>query len=456
MNRITQPAGETDAFFATPVEMPGGFKKAVGVVQVAMGNLGFLHRKIYNVLLANAYEGLGKNRAQFTIPVATLAEFAGFNSRDYQLVYDHCRELMQTEVQTLDFDTKAHDGKTRRKRGATTLIADFDVIEGGTIQYGFSRKMAELLYEPEKFIWMTLSAQNRFDSKYELNLFENCLRYFGTGSTGFKDVSEWRDLLGATEPTYDEFKRLNSLVLKPAAKGVNSKSGILVDPQFERIKRKVARIKFTVRANPQQSLLDHKEHARIRGTAAYQTAVAMGVEEVVVIHHIETHGEQYVAEVIDYVKAKKPKNRAAYLAHALRAGYGVKTPEERQRLAQAAIKASEARASRTAAAKQEAERKALEAEFRAHRQARTQAILASKSDRERASVVAETLQRLSGPVMRSHADAWKKLDCDPARIGELGIAARAVIGGKLAEVVLSQWGEPGDVDIEVFGGSEAG
>ena len=454
MNQIIPAPADNDEFFSSSVEVPDGFKKAVGVVQVAMGKLGLLHRKIYNVLLANAYEGLGKNRAQFTIPVATLAEFAGFNSRDYQLVYDHCRELMQTEVQTLDFDNKAKGGKTRKKRGATTLIADFDVIEGGTIQYGFSRKMAGLLYEPEKFIWMALSAQNRFDSKYELNLFENCLRYIGTGSTGFKDVSEWRDLLGATEPTYNEFKRLNSLVLKPATKGVNDKSGILVDPQFERDKRKVARIKFSVRENPQLSLLDYKEQSRMRETAAYKAAVAMGVEEVVVIHYIEAKGEHYVAEAIEYVKDKNPKNPAAYLAHAIRSGYGEKTQEERQRIAEAQTKASAIKAARAEAAQQEADRKTLELHFREHRQMRTEAILASMSDGEWSSVVVDTLELLKGPYMRSHVKAWKDLDCDPKRVSELGVVGRALVGGKLSEVVLTRWGDPADNDLEAFKSQE--
>ena len=219
--------------------------------QAAVGQV-----KITWQCLANAYEGLGEGRTQFSIPASMMAELAGFESNNYQVIYDHCRELMQTEVLTVDFDKRRKGrGGANRRRGGTTLVADFDVIEGGTITYSFSPKMAQLLHEPEQYIWMALSAQSKFSSKYELSLFENCIRYIGVQTTGFKDVEDWRAVLGAEDPTYDQFKDFNKKVLKPAIQGVNSKSGIIVDPEFEREKRRVARIKFNVREDPQLSLL---------------------------------------------------------------------------------------------------------------------------------------------------------------------------------------------------------
>ncbi len=447
MNQVIPASVADDEFFGPVVEVPDGFKKAVGVVQVAMGQLGFLHRKIYNVLLANAYEGLGQGTTQFTIPVAILAEFAGFNSRDYQMVYDHCRELMQTEVQTIDFDDKSKGKRKRRKRGGTTLIADFDVIEGGTVQYGFSRKMAGILHEPEQYIWMTLSAQNRFDSKYELSLFENCIRYIGTGSTGFKDVSEWRELLGANEPTYDEFKRLNSLVLKPATKGVNEKSGILIQPEFERERRKVARIRFGVAENPQPSLLDYKNHSVIRATDAYEQARAIGVEDVVIIHFFETKGEQYVAEAIEYMNAKKPKDKAAYLAHTLRAGYGEKTPDERRTVAEAKERAKLLRAKREAEAAAEQGRQEIVARFKAHQEARFEELADDRSDIEIAELGAAVMGAL--PDMPQYRRRWRELGqkytaLDMDKLTDSTIYRYVRLEG------LKRWGEKTDIDQEAF------
>ena len=72
-------AAQHEEFFH-PADVPDSFKKAIGVVQVAMGKLGFLHRKLYNVMLANAYEGLGQGRMQFSIPASMMAELAGLDS----------------------------------------------------------------------------------------------------------------------------------------------------------------------------------------------------------------------------------------------------------------------------------------------------------------------------------------------------------------------------------------
>ncbi|MGB1207650.1 MAG: replication initiation protein, partial [Paracoccaceae bacterium] len=340
-------AAQHEEFFH-PADVPDSFKKAIGVVQVAMGKLGFLHRKLYNVMLANAYEGLGQGRMQFSIPASMMAELAGFDSNNYQVLYDHCRELMQTEVLTVDFDKRQKGtGRRRtRRRGGTTLLADFDVVEGGVISYSFSPKMAQLLHEPDQYIWMALSVQSKFSSKYELSLFENCIRYIGVKTTGFKDVADWRSVLGAEDPTYDQFKDFNKKVLKPAIQGVNSKSGIIIDPEFEREKRRVARIKFNVREDPQLSLLDHRAHSQIRQTDAYKAVRAVGLDDVVAIHFIETKGEEAVCEAVAYVREKAPKNPGGYLISALKSGYGQKTLADRERQA-----LSEARAAERAAAR---------------------------------------------------------------------------------------------------------
>lgn len=441
----TDLVADTDqsAFFAPP-DVPDSFKKAIGVVQVAMGKLGFLHRKLYNVMLANAYEGLGAGRTQFSIPASMMAELAGFESNNYQVIYDHCRELMQTEVLTVDFDKRQKGrGGGNRRRGGTTLVADFDVIEGGTITYSFSPKMAQLLHEPEQYIWMALSAQSKFSSKYELSLFENCIRYIGVQTTGFKDVEDWRAVLGAEDPTYDQFKDFNKKVLKPAIQGVNSKSGIIVDPEFEREKRRVARIKFNVREDPQLSLLEYREHSKIRETDAYAAVRDIGLQDVVAIHFIETKGEEAVLEAVAYVLDKKPKNPTGYLVHALKSGYGEKTPEERERAAEAEKRAIEAQEVERAQRAQEA----LERRFRAHQEARVKAILADLSTEEREAVRQAVSEDIPIPAV---AQQWDAVGRDLDRIGELKRAAKGIMLSRLKDAVLSGWGTAQDRDMARF------
>lgn len=363
MPENTLPA-TSDADFFQPTDIPEAFKKAVGVVQVAMGDLGLLHRKCYNVALANAYEGLGQRKLTFRMPIAMVAEWCEFNSNNYKALYDVFEELRKTQVKSITFDEKNLDkkGRPRKAVGSDGLLAGFKIIENGMIEYSFTNQMAQILYEPEQYIWMSLAVQNRFSSKYELNLFENCIRYVGAGTTGYKSVQDWRSVLGATEGTYDEFKRLNTMVLKPATNGVNSKSGILVEPEFEREKRKVARIKFKVAENPQMQLLDHKEHSKIRATETFKRARELGLKDVEAIYWIENKGEQYLIETIAYVEAKKPKqNPTGYLVNALKNGYGEKSPEQRQEEAETQKRVGEAKKQREATKK--IFRKAIECRY---------------------------------------------------------------------------------------------
>ena len=328
-------ASSTQAEFFQPTDIPESFKKAVGVIQVAMGDLGLLHRKCYNVALANAYEGLGQGKLTFRMPISMVAEWCDFNSHNYKALYDVFEELRKTQVKSITFDKRIEGkGRPRKSVGSDGLLAGFEIIEGGVIEYSFTPKMATILYDPDQYIWMSLAVQNKFSSKYELNLFENCIRYVGVGTTGFKDVADWRGLLGAKEDTYNEFKRLNTMVLKPATKGINEKSGIIIEPEFEREKRRIARIKFKVSENPQMQLLDYKEHGRIRETEAFKSARSIGLKDVEGIYWVETKGERYVSEAVIYVKERNPKNPVAYLVQALKEGYGEKSPEQREKEAE--------------------------------------------------------------------------------------------------------------------------
>jgi len=434
--------------FYHPAGIPDGFKKAVGVVQVAMGKLGFLHRKLANVLLCNAYEGLGEGKLNFAIQVSSLAELAGFDSRDYQSIYDHCRDLLETTVEFIDFDDRSSGKrKPRRRRGATSLISDFAVTEGGLVTYSYSREMARKLHEPEQYIWMALAVQKRFSSKYELNLFENCIRYVRTGSTGFKDVNDWRALLGAIEPVYDEFKYFNKKVIKEASQGVNDKAGLIVEPEFEREKRKVARIRFSVRENPQASLFEYAAHSKMRALPVYKDAKDLGLKDVEVFYWIEKHGDNYVEDAVAYVQPRAAENPAAYLITALKNGYGQLSPAERESAVKAQQRAIEAKAALHAQEEAEKAQEVLERRFRAHQGLRVREILADLSTEDFEAVRQAISKDIPIPAV---AQQWDAIDRDLDRIDQLKRASRSIMTTRLTETVLDKWGSEVDRDIEAF------
>jgi len=434
--------------FFDPPEIPDAFKKAVGVVQVAMGKLGFLHRKIYNVMLANAHAGLSEGKTSFTIRTSDLAEMAGFNSNDFKQVYDACERLLDVDVQFFAFDFHGGEKKKRqRRRGLTRLLAGFSYSEGGIVTYSYAQEMCDLLGDPKQYIWMSLKVQNRFSSKYELNLFENCMRYVNVGSTGFKEIAEWRALLGAEDPSYDTFKSLNRSVIKPAVQGVNDKSGILVSPEYQREKRKITKLKFSVTENLQMSLLDHQEHDRIRATKAYTQVTDFGLKDVEAIYWIEAKGEAYVQDTLDYVKGRKAlKNPTGYMITALKEGYAEKSPEERRKAEAALKRAEDARKRREAEEGLEAETKALQVSFAQRVRERANIIIAGLSDLERAELRAISKGAL--PSIATIRERFEKIGGDYNRLSDS--KGDNLIKGYIAREALKKWGNPQDWDIHAY------
>ncbi len=78
-------------------------------------------------------------------------------------------------------------------------------------------------------------------------LYENCVRYREVGSTGWMAIEVFRQLLGCDgQTTYDEFKRLNDQVIKPAVREVNETSDIEVTPEYKRQSRKVQSVRMKI------------------------------------------------------------------------------------------------------------------------------------------------------------------------------------------------------------------
>ena len=352
-------------------------------------------------------------------------------------------------VKSITFDkAEAKRGRKRRRIGGDGLLSSFALIEGGIIEYSFSEAMAEILHEPDQFIWMSLSVQNKFSRKYELSLFENCIRYVNIGSTGFKSVDDWRQILGVTEGTYDQFKHLNQLVLKPAAKGVNAVSGITVEPEFEREKRRVARIKYNVRENEQMSLLEHRKHAQWRSRDVFGRAKAMGLKEVEIFYWLESKGEEYLDEVLDYVAEKKPKkNVSGYLADGLRKGWGVKSPAERSKEKEASKRALERQVEYDAKKVAERAEETLAVQFLTHQQVRIEALLKDISDQDLADITAEMSDDIAIPAV---AQKWAAIGNDISRMVELPKMVHRTMFDRLKKSVLGRWGDEDDLDFEAY------
>lgn len=154
-----------------------------------------------------------------------------------------------------------------------------------------------------------------------------------------------------------------------------------------------------------------------------------------------------MSDAVTYVLEKKPKKATAYLVSALKQGFAEKSPEERKKEEEAQKRGLEFKAQREAQEKAEKLKAALQSKFRDHQKARVQDLLKKLSPEDLAFVI----EAISSEIpIRAVAVEWEKLGRDPFRLSEATKSTRAIIGVKLAEIVLQKWGNKLDNSIEEF------
>lgn len=231
-------------------------KKHVAAIHIN-NRLTLTQRKASNVLLYNAYESLLTARVH-RIRVKDLAEAIGFNTHNL----DPLKEALKTLARTvLEWNILDEDGH-QEEWGATTLLAQA-VIKSGYCVYAYSPELCEKLYRPEIYALLNLSIQRKFSSSYALALYENCLRYRRVGTTGWIGLDILKRLLGISDADgyYQDFRKFNDKVIKPAVRQVNDTSDLLLEVDYQRDRRKVSAVRFRVSDNPQMLLFSQRQAA---------------------------------------------------------------------------------------------------------------------------------------------------------------------------------------------------
>lgn len=303
----------------TPIPTQTEVKKHVATVHVS-GELSLLERKIVNVLLLNAYDDL-LTRKTHKIPVGILSTMLGFDSKNTDALKRALLKVMSTPV---SFDL-LHDGGNSGWE-ASPLIG-YASIRSGVCSYEYSDWLARKLANPEIYTLININVQKQFGGGYSLALYENCLRFKRTGSTGWISVETWRRLFGAEASTYDEFKHFNGEVIKKSVKEINTVSNITVTPEYKREARRVTQIRFLVEENPQKSMLDagDDEQAKIRNSETFKRLTAIGIGDRLAISWMQQEPEraqQTAAYVEDKARRKQIKGAPGGYARTVFEGGG--------------------------------------------------------------------------------------------------------------------------------------
>ena len=218
------------------------FIKASPAIQI-QSKITHLQRRVWNVLLANAYDEL-PNQDIHRVSVAELAKSLGFNSHNEEYLKETLEALVDCIVKWNVL------GKDKKERwGVAALLASAE-IEKGICTYSFAAHLRYKLYNPRIYTKLNLRLQNRFTSRYALILWEICFDYFDTarnhGETPFIPLDTFKELMGIALDDYPTFKTLNQRVIKPAIKEINELTDFFVEVEQKRVGRRIGELKFKI------------------------------------------------------------------------------------------------------------------------------------------------------------------------------------------------------------------
>jgi plasmid replication initiation protein len=297
-------------------------KKHVAAVRVGEV-IGLLGRKTWNVLLLNAYDNL-LSQDYHRIKVSDLCDIIGCNTGNYKYIDTILDELSTTKIKWDIGGGCREKGVWLKNNVRTAMLASAEIVDG-VIVYEFSRKLSKYLYNPEIYQKINIAQQRLFKSASSLALWENSIRFINVGSTGLSDLQEWRELLGATAKTYDQFKDFNKFVIAPSVKEINKVSSIEVQPYFKKSGRKITHIGFTVVQKGQMQLSVPEILEEAKASKEFEELVAYGINDIQALSWIQDYGYAYIREKLELTKENekggKIKKVSGFLVSAIKGDF---------------------------------------------------------------------------------------------------------------------------------------
>ena len=166
-------------------------QKALEAIQinVVVGELSLLQRKILNVLLENAKERLGEVEMH-EIPFREIVRRLDYNSNDHKPIRAALDELPARRIKWNYLDPG-----TEKDYGVSAYISEVKYV-GDKVRYAYPPTVREMLHSPRRFAVLNLAVQNAFSRQYSLPLYEIVKQSLDVGETPAYSILQWRDLLG--------------------------------------------------------------------------------------------------------------------------------------------------------------------------------------------------------------------------------------------------------------------
>lgn len=290
-------------------------------------SLSLLQRKVSNALLYHAYKEL-MIKEEHEITVKQLCRLIGYQGNNHAVIKEALRELISTVIEW----NIVNDETGTENWTASSILASVS-LEGPLCYFAYSPRMKALLHSPSMFGKIDLVIQSRFRSSYGLALYENCIRYRGLPHTKWFEMDLLKKLMGIQTGTYDIFRDFKRRVLDKAIDEVNMYSDMLVEADYMKEGRKVARVRFKLkeRAKRQRLGTDTKKAGKGQvdelGQLKAQLIENFGLSAVQLKQVLAEFEVAFIQEKIKLIESSRPykqgkvQNLSAYLISALKNDY---------------------------------------------------------------------------------------------------------------------------------------
>lgn len=311
--------------------------KHSSAIQIS-NEINLLQRQTWNILLANAFDEL-EDREEHSISIKDLCGTLKYDSRNLKHLKDLIRGLKET---TVEWNILGKDGE---EWGMSSLLGEVSIING-VCYYSYGPRFRKKLYKPAMYAKISLSLQNRFNSKHSLALYELFVDYFnvklGFGATPVIGIEQFRKLLGLNDNEYKSFKALNKDVIKKAVDEINEKSDLSVRVEYTRA-RKVIAVKFYIKGNPEnvinlKPLINATKQLslplpefELDNMELYKALTnEFGISNNKASEILKSKDEYYIEEILEsvrsYIDQGKVQNIPAFTVKAIEEDYRRKTP----------------------------------------------------------------------------------------------------------------------------------
>lgn len=225
------------------LSMKADVKKAIETIQ-CRNSFSLLQRKMYNVLLANAFSIEEANsNTTYRISIGLLCKLMGYDSKDYKTIKEKFRELRRMEI---EWDITNEDGNHVWTNTSPLSLAR--IIHGeGICEYEFTPSLMPFIKKPAQYAKFSLAAQAKFKSSYGLALYENCERYKKIGQTRYFDIATFRGLMGVSESEYKDFFAFKNRVISKAIEEVNKYADFEISPEYTKELKKIIGVRFYIK-----------------------------------------------------------------------------------------------------------------------------------------------------------------------------------------------------------------